>query len=63
VDAGPPVTEPQVSALPGQQCLVSEKYSGTCSSGSARHLGLGGGYLAICRLLNHHSEEMAYRRV
>lgn len=63
MDAGPPVTEPHMSALPGQQWVLNEEDSGTCPSGSSRHLGFEGGYLAVCRSLNHHSEEMALRRL
>lgn len=62
MDAGLSVTEPQMSALPGQQWVFSEEDSGTCPSGSSRRLGFGGGYSAIRRSLNHHSEEMVLRR-
>ena len=43
VDAGPPVPEPQVSALPGQQWVGSEEDLGTCPSDSARRLEFGVG--------------------
>lgn len=53
------ITEPQASALPVRQWVVSKAESGMCSLGSSRYSGVAGGKLVICSSLNQHSEEIA----